>query len=187
MTAGDVVAALEPVVGAFIALGVRYRIGGSVASSVLGVPRSTIDADVVCELGGVHVDGFVEALADRRVGGRRGPRLHDGRGHRAPQGSGRPTSVSATSSSGRSLSRHDQSRRAVLPARDSQAPCGQSAAEDLPHADLDVWKRGDDESISWIACTPSRARPGGHLTFLLKLHARGGARYLRQFHDTMSK
>ncbi len=46
----DVLAALEPVVDALDALGVRYRVGGSVASSALGVPRSTLDVDVACEL-----------------------------------------------------------------------------------------------------------------------------------------
>jgi hypothetical protein len=51
----DVLAAVEPVVDTFEALGVRYRIGGSVASSALGVPRSTLDVDVACELRLVHV------------------------------------------------------------------------------------------------------------------------------------
>ena len=39
----DVVEALEPVVEALEELGVRYRVGGSVASSAFGVPRSTLD------------------------------------------------------------------------------------------------------------------------------------------------
>jgi hypothetical protein len=59
----DVVLALEPVVAALEGLGVAYRIGGFVASSALGVPRSTLDVDVVCALGGVHVDAFVRALS----------------------------------------------------------------------------------------------------------------------------
>ena len=61
----DVVAALEPVVEALEELGVRYRVGGSVASSALGVPRSTLDVDVACEIGLAHVARFVARLSGR--------------------------------------------------------------------------------------------------------------------------
>ncbi len=60
----EVVAALTPVVAAFDALGVPYRVGGSVASSAYGVPRSTLDVDVACDLRLVHVTPLVAALAD---------------------------------------------------------------------------------------------------------------------------
>jgi hypothetical protein len=60
----DIVVALEPVVDALVELGVRYRVGGSVASSALGVPRSTLDVDVACELRHEHVARFVARLAD---------------------------------------------------------------------------------------------------------------------------
>lgn len=46
-------------------LGVRYAVGGSLASSVAGEPRSTQDADISVDLGPEHIDGLVEALADR--------------------------------------------------------------------------------------------------------------------------
>lgn len=46
----------------FADLGVEYLIGGSVASSVHGVPRATNDVDVVARLAGRHVDAFVAAL-----------------------------------------------------------------------------------------------------------------------------
>jgi hypothetical protein len=62
----DVVEAVLPVVEALERCGVRYRIGGSVASSALGVPRSTLDVDVACELGLEHVDRFVIELRERR-------------------------------------------------------------------------------------------------------------------------
>jgi hypothetical protein len=42
-------------------LGVRYCIGGSVASSVYGEVRTTLDVDVVAELGLQHVDALVAA------------------------------------------------------------------------------------------------------------------------------
>ncbi len=62
--ANDVLSALEPVVDALDALGVRYRVGGSVASSALGVPRSTLDVDVACELRLPHVGPFAARLID---------------------------------------------------------------------------------------------------------------------------
>ena len=43
-------------------LGVRYAIGGSLASSVHGIVRSTGDVDIVVELLPEHVDQFVEAV-----------------------------------------------------------------------------------------------------------------------------
>jgi len=58
----DILAAVSPVVAAFEAVGVSYRIGGSVASSALGVPRSTLDVDLVCDLQIRHVAAFVAAL-----------------------------------------------------------------------------------------------------------------------------
>ncbi len=64
MSKSDIVAAVEPVVTAFEQLGVAYRIGGSVASSVLGAPRSTLDVDVVCDLSAGAVDAFVMDLRD---------------------------------------------------------------------------------------------------------------------------
>lgn len=45
-------------------LDVRYVIGGSLASSFHGIPRATIDADIVAALRDTHHSGFVEALQD---------------------------------------------------------------------------------------------------------------------------
>lgn len=70
MSTNDIVAAVGPVVEAFERIGVAYRIGGSVASSALGVPRSTLDVDLVCELDAGRVSAFVAALdADYYVDG----------------------------------------------------------------------------------------------------------------------
>jgi hypothetical protein len=41
-------------------LGLDYVVGGSVASSLHGIPRATQDIDIVVVLPGKHVDGFVE-------------------------------------------------------------------------------------------------------------------------------
>ena len=63
MTA-DLAEALAPVADALDALGVAYRVGGSVASSALGVGRSTFDIDLVADLAGRHVDALVERLGE---------------------------------------------------------------------------------------------------------------------------
>lgn len=64
MTEADLIAALRPVVEALDALGVRYFLGGSVASSAHGVARASLDADVIAELDRSHV----EPLAHRLTG-----------------------------------------------------------------------------------------------------------------------
>jgi hypothetical protein len=58
----EIRAALDPVADAFEALGVSYRVGGSVASSALGVARTTLDIDLVADLRAAHVAPFVERL-----------------------------------------------------------------------------------------------------------------------------
>ena len=44
------------------ALMVEYVVGGSVASSVYGIPRATLDVDIVADLQLSHVRAFVDAL-----------------------------------------------------------------------------------------------------------------------------
>lgn len=63
MVLGDPLLVVGLLVEAFDSLGIRYLVGGSVASSVYGVPRSTQDADFVAELFGKHVEPLVQALA----------------------------------------------------------------------------------------------------------------------------
>lgn len=46
----------------FERLGVRYCVGGSVASSVYGEVRTTLDVDVVADLRPEHVDALVTAI-----------------------------------------------------------------------------------------------------------------------------
>ncbi len=55
--------ALAPVADALESLGVVYRVGGSVASSVFGVGRSTLDIDLVAAMGMHHVEPLVERLS----------------------------------------------------------------------------------------------------------------------------
>lgn len=47
---------------AFDSLGIRYLIGGSVASSLYGVPRATQDVDLVADVRLNHVDALTSAL-----------------------------------------------------------------------------------------------------------------------------
>jgi hypothetical protein len=62
VTAPDLLVALAPVLEVLRRLGVRHFVGGSVASSAHGVPRASIDADVVAELGPAHAAPLVAAL-----------------------------------------------------------------------------------------------------------------------------
>lgn len=64
MTGSDLLAALTPVIDALDALGVPYYVGGSVASSAHGVPRASIDADVVADLDSKRVEELVARLRD---------------------------------------------------------------------------------------------------------------------------
>jgi hypothetical protein len=58
----DVFAAIAPVAAAFEKLGITYLIGGSVASSLLGIPRSTVDGDLVADVGFAQIAALVSEL-----------------------------------------------------------------------------------------------------------------------------
>jgi hypothetical protein len=58
----DIMTATEPVAEAFEKLGVLYYIGGSIASSAYGVPRATMDVDMVSGLKMQHVRPLVQML-----------------------------------------------------------------------------------------------------------------------------
>jgi hypothetical protein len=62
MTESDLIAALRPVGEALDDLGVRYYLGGSVASSAHGIARASLDADIVAALEPAHVDGLLNRL-----------------------------------------------------------------------------------------------------------------------------
>lgn len=58
------ISALSPIVEAFEALGIEYEIGGSVASSVHGVPRSSVDIDILAALRVDHARELFQKLVD---------------------------------------------------------------------------------------------------------------------------
>jgi hypothetical protein len=62
MNAPEILAAVGPIVEALEELGVAYHFGGSVASSVHGIPRLTIDVDIVADLRLEHVRLLVNQL-----------------------------------------------------------------------------------------------------------------------------
>ena len=59
----DSVGVVAGVTGAFEGLGIRYVIGGSLASSVHGFPRTTNDADLVADVRLEHVEPLAAALS----------------------------------------------------------------------------------------------------------------------------
>lgn len=60
----EILLALAPVSEAFEALGIGYYVGGSVASSAHGVPRASLDVDLLAELRLEHVAAFCRRLED---------------------------------------------------------------------------------------------------------------------------
>jgi hypothetical protein len=62
MSSSDIVQATRPLVKLLEQHSIRYYIGGSVASSAHGLPRTTIDVDIVVDLTHAHVEIIVEAL-----------------------------------------------------------------------------------------------------------------------------
>jgi hypothetical protein len=61
----DLTKAIAPAAAALRQLGVAYAVGGSVASSTHGVPRSTVEADLVAALRPEHAAPLAALLADK--------------------------------------------------------------------------------------------------------------------------
>jgi hypothetical protein len=54
--------ALKLLIIVFEQLGISYRVGGSLASSVHGIARATMDADLVANIEAKHISAFSQAL-----------------------------------------------------------------------------------------------------------------------------
>ena len=62
MRPSDLVETLAPVARALDSLGVRYFVGGSLASSARGIARASLDVDLVADLRTEHVQDFASRL-----------------------------------------------------------------------------------------------------------------------------
>lgn len=61
----DLLLAIEPIIDCFNALNISYQIGGSVASSACGVPRTTLDVDFVAIIEDSQVSSLVVQLQEK--------------------------------------------------------------------------------------------------------------------------
>ena len=64
MNPPDIQAALNPVIDAFEALGIVYCVGGSVGSSVYGIPRTTVDIDLVADIQKAKINPLCKLLRE---------------------------------------------------------------------------------------------------------------------------
>jgi hypothetical protein len=64
MNPPDIQAALNPVIDAFEALLLVLEVGGSLCRSVYGIPRTTVDIDVVADLQKAKVNSLCELLQE---------------------------------------------------------------------------------------------------------------------------
>ena len=62
MTTPDIIVALTPVIEAFNKLSIQYFIGGSVASSIYGMARATMDVDIVADIKEYHIPRLKQLL-----------------------------------------------------------------------------------------------------------------------------
>ena len=65
MTTPDILIALNPVVEAFEQLAISYYIGGSVASSMHGMARATLNVDIIADIKEYHVSKLKKFLEER--------------------------------------------------------------------------------------------------------------------------
>ena len=62
MQINELFPALEPVVSVFHKIGIQYYIGGSISSSIHGIPRTTMDIDIIADIKQDHVEALYLAL-----------------------------------------------------------------------------------------------------------------------------
>ena len=58
----DILKLIKPIIDCLVELNISYYIGGSIASSAYGFPRTTVDADLGTEITDRHVDDLVKRL-----------------------------------------------------------------------------------------------------------------------------
>lgn len=60
----DLIEAIRPVIRVFEKLAISYYVGGSIASSLYGIARATMDVDLVADIKTEHIDFLISSLAD---------------------------------------------------------------------------------------------------------------------------
>jgi hypothetical protein len=65
MNGSNLINAFEPVTKLFIDIGIQYYVGGSIASSMLGLSRTTMDVDMVSTITANKVDDLYNGLKDK--------------------------------------------------------------------------------------------------------------------------
>ena len=58
----DILMALQPVIEAFEKISIPYYIGGSIASSIYGMARATMDVDIVADIKSNHISSLRRKL-----------------------------------------------------------------------------------------------------------------------------
>ena len=64
MNSPDLLLAVKPIIKTFEKLSIPYYIGGSIASSLYGMARATMDVDMVVNISLHHVSSLVDSLQD---------------------------------------------------------------------------------------------------------------------------
>lgn len=64
MKTPDILLALQPVITAFVKLSIPYYISGSIASSIYGIARATMDVDIVADISTTHKSSLKKLLGD---------------------------------------------------------------------------------------------------------------------------
>jgi hypothetical protein len=62
MKTPDILQAIQPVTAAFEKLSIPYYIGGSIASSIYGIARATMDVDIIVDMQTHHISALKQLL-----------------------------------------------------------------------------------------------------------------------------
>ena len=60
MKTPDILIALKPVIHIFEKLSIPYYIGGSIASSIFGMARATMDVDIVADIDSLKKNRYLD-------------------------------------------------------------------------------------------------------------------------------
>jgi hypothetical protein len=142
--------ALSRILEVFDRLGIRYAMGGSVASSVHGIPRMTMDMDLLVDLPASRITAFAEALKedfyadpdlirDAFAHGRAANLIHLGTGWKFDLFPVQDDEYSLVQ-----LAR--RSKREIRPSAEDAVECAVSSAEDMILRKLEWYRLGGETS-----------------------------------------